>query len=85
MLKQALAAIFKSVFKDKIEDFEKRITSLESKLEFQNEKIAENKSDIKETNRDLNSINQSATRVEAVVNTMIELSKQKVLNENNGK
>ena len=77
IIKSTIAAIFNSVFKDKIDEFEKRIHSLENKLELQNEKIADNKSENKETNKNLNEVEKSVIRIEATFDTMKYLGKQK--------
>lgn len=81
ILKGIVTTIFKSVFKDKIDEFEKRLTKIESKIDLINEKITDNKSEIKETNKDLSLLNNSTIRVESIVETMRYLSKPKTMRD----
>ena len=85
ILKGIVTTIFKSVFKDKIDEFEKRLTTIESKIDSMNEKINDNKSEIKETNKDVSSLNNSTIRVESIVETMRYLSKPKIMNDGTDK
>jgi|TARA_B110000211_G_C13938152_1_gene490369 uncharacterized protein YaaN involved in tellurite resistance len=81
ILKGIVTTIFKSVFKDKIDEFEKRLTKIESKIDLINEKITDNKSEIKETNKDVSLLNNSTIRVESIVETMRYLSKPKTMSD----